>query len=402
MKKDKPKKRKKDIEDDEQNEEKENSLLKLKVQKKIPIEQNENIFLINNDILIVFKKESKNKKDINEIYEIYDGESYQKISNFTNPYKSSQISNIINLFSKESNIFSLATIVEREKKNILIFSFEIKDKKYQYKENQLIEIDFIPQLIELNDTSFLVLNKEKREIYIYQKKNSKNEKRNEIIKIPKELEIENLQSYFINKNNFILTDLKPDQESEEDATTFPLYIYNLNDFKFIRKENIQLSDDNCTYIEKVVICNYNDMNLFLAYNNNIALYNYKDKEIKHLTEEDDENIQIAFGLQFQNNILRIYGGNLMENKICLYDFKVNKDSIEFYSQSENIFDDLLLDEIDGQELGNIACDYFNKDLFSKNILVYDKDNLYVLSEKEIAKVKKSGSKKKAKSKSKNK
>jgi hypothetical protein len=292
--------------------------------------------------------------------------------------------------------------VEREKKNILIFSFEIKDKKYQYKENQLIEIDFIPQLIELNDTSFLVLNKEKREIYIYQKKNSKYEKRNEIIKIPKELEIENLQSYFINKNNFILTDLKPDQESEEDATTFPLYIYNLNDFKFIRKENIQLSDDNCTYIEKVVICNYNDMNLFLAYNNNIALYNYKDKEIKHLTEEDDENIQIAFGLQFQNNILRIYGGNLMENKICLYDFKVNKDSIEFYSQSENIFDDLLLDEIDGQELGNIACDYFNKDLFSKNILVYDKDNLYVLSEKEIAKVKKSGSKKKAKSKSKNK
>lgn len=402
MKKDKPKKRKKDIEDDEQNEEKENSLLKLKVQKKIPIEQNENIFLINNDILIVFKKESKNKKDINEIYEIYDGESYQKISNFTNPYKSSQISNIINLFSKESNIFSLATIVEREKKNILIFSFEIKDKKYQYKENQLIEIDFIPQLIELNDTSFLVLNKEKREIYIYQKKNSKYEKRNEIIKIPKELEIENLQSYFINKNNFILTDLKPDQDSEEDATTFPLYIYNLNDFKFIRKENIQLSDDNCTYIEKVVICNYNDMNLFLAYNNNIALYNYKDKEIKHLTEEDDENIQIAFGLQFQNNILRIYGGNLMENKICLYDFKVNKDSIEFYSQSENIFDDLLLDEIDGQELGNIACDYFNKDLFSKNILVYDKDNLYVLSEKEIAKVKKSGSKKKAKSKSKNK
>jgi hypothetical protein len=402
MKKDKPKKRKKDIEDDEQNEEKENSLLKLKVQKKIPIEQNENIFLINNDILIVFKKESKNKKDINEIYEIYDGESYQKISNFTNSYKSSQISNIINLFSKESNIFSLATIVEREKKNILIFSFEIKDKKYQYKENQLIEIDFIPQLIELNDTSFLVLNKEKREIYIYQKKNSKYEKRNEIIKIPKELEIENLQSYFINKNNFILTDLKPDQDSEEDATTFPLYIYNLNDFKFIRKENIQLSDDNCTYIEKVVICNYNDMNLFLAYNNNIALYNYKDKEIKHLTEEDDENIQIAFGLQFQNNILRIYGGNLMENKICLYDFKVNKDSIEFYSQSENIFDDLLLDEIDGQELGNIACDYFNKDLFSKNILVYDKDNLYVLSEKEIAKVKKSGSKKKAKSKSKNK
>ena len=402
MKKDKPKKRKKDIEDDEQNEEKENSLLKLKVQKKIPIEQNENIFLINNDILIVFKKESKNKKDINEIYEIYDGESYQKISNFTNPYKSSQISNIINLFSKESNIFSLATIVEREKKNILIFSFEIKDKKYQYKENQLIEIDFIPQLIELNDTSFLVLNKEKREIYIYQKKNSKYEKRKEIIKIPKELEIENLQSYFINKNNFILTDLKPDQDSEEDATTFPLYIYNLNDFKFIRKENIQLSDDNCTYIEKVVICNYNDMNLFLAYNNNIALYNYKDKEIKHLTEEDDENIQIAFGLQFQNNILRIYGGNLMENKICLYDFKVNKDSIEFYSQSENIFDDLLLDEIDGQELGNIACDYFNKDLFSKNILVYDKDNLYVLSEKEIAKVKKSGSKKKAKSKSKNK
>ena len=402
MKKDKPKKRKKDIEDDEQNEEKENSLLKLKVQKKIPIEQNENIFLINNDILIVFKKESKNKKDINEIYEIYDGESYQKISNFTNPYKSSQISNIINLFSKESNIFSLATIVEREKKNILIFSFEIKDKKYQYKENQLIEIDFIPQLIELNDTSFLVLNKEKREIYIYQKKNSKYEKRNEIIKIPKELEIENLQSYFINKNNFILTDLMPDQDSEEDATTFPLYIYNLNDFKFIRKENIQLSDDNCTYIEKVVICNYNDMNLFLAYNNNIALYNYKDKEIKHLTEEDDENIQIAFGLQFQNNILRIYGGNLMENKICLYDFKVNKDSIEFYSQSENIFDDLLLDEIDGQELGNIACDYFNKDLFSKNILVYDKDNLYVLSEKEIAKVKKSGSKKKAKSKSKNK
>ena len=402
MKKDKPKKRKKDIEDDEQNEEKENSLLKLKVQKKIPIEQNENIFLINNDILIVFKKESKNKKDINEIYEIYDGESYQKISNFTNPYKSSQISNIINLFSKESNIFSLATIVEKEKKNILIFSFVIKDKKYQFKENQLIEIDFIPQLIELNDTSFLVLNKEKREIYIYQKKNSKYEKRNEIIKIPKELEIENLQSYFINKNNFILTDLKPDQDSEEDATTFPLYIYNLNDFKFIRKENIQLSDDNCTYIEKVVICNYNDMNLFLAYNNNIALYNYKDKEIKHLTEEDDENIQIAFGLQFQNNILRIYGGNLMENKICLYDFKVNKDSIEFYSQSENIFDDLLLDEIDGQELGNIACDYFNKDLFSKNILVYDKDNLYVLSEKEIAKVKKSGSKKKAKSKSKNK
>jgi hypothetical protein len=402
MEKDKPKKRKDDAKDDQQNEEKESSLLKLKVQKKIPIKNNENIFLINNDILIVFKKENKNKKETSELYEIYDGESYQKISNFTNPYKSSQISNIINLFSKEPNIFSFATIVEKEKKNILIFSFEIKDKKYQYKENQLIEIDFIPQLIELNDTSFLVLNKEKREIYIYQKKNSKYEKRNEIIKIPKELEIENLQSYFINKNNFILTDLKPDQDSEEDATTFPLYIYNLNDFKFIRKENIQLSDDNCTYIEKVVICNYNDMNLFLAYNNNIALYNYKDKEIKHLTEEDDENIQIAFGLQFQNNILRIYGGNLMENKICLYDFKVNKDSIEFYSQSENIFDDLLLDEIDGQELGNIACDYFNKDLFSKNILVYDKDNLYVLSEKEIAKVKKSGSKKKAKSKSKNK
>lgn len=180
MKKDNPKKRKEDIEDDKQNEEKESSLLKLKVQEKIPIKHNENIFLINNDILIVFKKESKNKKDINELYEIYDGESYQKISNFTNPYKSSQKSNIINLFSKDSNIFSLATIVEKEKKNILIFSFEIKDKKYQFKQNQLIEIDFIPQLIELNDTSFLILNKEKQEIYIYQKEKEKYEKRKEI------------------------------------------------------------------------------------------------------------------------------------------------------------------------------------------------------------------------------
>ena len=176
---------------------------------------------------------------------------------------------------------------------------------------------------------------------------------------------------------------------------------NINDFKFIRKENITFSDENCTFIEKVAICNYNDTNLFLAYNNNIALYNYKDKEVKQIVEED-ENYQIAFGLQFQNNILRVYGGNLMENKICLFDFKINKDSAELYSQSENIFDDLQLDEIDGQELGNIACDYFNKDLFSKNILVYDKDNLYVLSEKEIEKVKKSGSKKKTKSKSKNK
>jgi len=401
MEKAKPKKRKRDDIEDEENEEKESALLKLNVQKKIPIKKNENIFLINNDILIVFKKEGKNKEELNELYEIYDGESYQKISNFTNPYKSSQVSNIINLFSKAPNIFSLATIVEKEKKNILIFSFEIKDKKYEFKENQLIEIDFIPQLIELNDTSFLVLNKDKKEIYIYQKKNSKYEKRKEIIEIPKDLETEGLQTYFINKNNFILTDLKPDQESEDDASLFPLYIYNINDFKFIRKEEINFSDENCTFIEKVAICNYNDTNLFLAYNNNIALYNYKDKEVKQIVEED-ENYQIAFGLQFQNNILRVYGGNLMENKICLFDFKVNKDSAELYSQSENIFDDLQLDEIDGQELGNIACDYFNKDLFSKNILVYDKDNLYVLSEKEIEKVKKSGSKKKTKSKSKNK
>jgi len=401
MKKDKPKKRKRDDIEEEENEEKESSLLKLNVQKKIPIKKNENIFLINNDILIVFKKEGKNKEELNELYEIYDGESYQKISNFTNPYKSSQVSNIINLFSKAPNIFSLATIVEKEKKNILIFSFEIKDKKYEFKENQLIEIDFIPQLIELNDTSFLVLNKDKKEIYIYQKKNSKYEKRKEIIEIPKDLETEGLQTYFINKNNFILTDLKPDQESEDDDSLFPLFIYNINDFKFIRKENITFSDENCTFIEKVAICNYNDTNLFLAYNNNIALYNYKDKEVKQIIEED-ENYQIAFGLQFQNNILRVYGGNLMENKICLFDFKINKDSAELYSQSENIFDDLQLDEIDGQELGNIACDYFNKDLFSKNILVYDKDNLYVLSEKEIEKVKKSGSKKKTKSKSKNK
>ena len=402
MKKDKPKKRKRDDIEEEENEEKESSLLKLNVQKKIPIKKNENLFLINNDILIVFKKEGKNKEELNELYEIYDGESYQKISNFTNPYKSSQKSNIINLFSKDSNIFSLATIVEKEKKNILIFSFEIKDKKYQFKQNQLIEIDFIPQLIELNDTSFLILNKEKQEIYIYQKEKEKYEKRKEIIKIPDDLEIENLQSYFINKNNFILTDLKPDQDSEEDASFFPLYIYNLNDFKLIRKENIELSDDNCTFIEKVAICNYNDENLFLAYNNNLALYNYKDKKIKQLSEEVDIKIEIAFGLQFKNNILRIYGGNLTENEICLCDFKVNKDSIKFSSQSENIFDDLLLDEIDGQELGNIACDYFNKDLFSKNILVYDKDNLYVLSEKELVKVKKSGIKKKDKSKSKNK
>ena len=401
MKKDKPKKRKRDDIEEEENEEKESSLLKLNVQKKIPIKKNENIFLINNDILIVFKKEGKNKEELNELYEIYDGESYQKISNFTNPYKSSQVSNIINLFSKAPNIFSLATIVEKEKKNILIFSFEIKDKKYEFKENQLIEIDFIPQLIELNDTSFLVLNKDKKEIYIYQKKNSKYEKRKEIIEIPKDLETEGLQTYFINKNNFILTDLKPDQESEDDDSLFPLFIYNINDFKFIRKENITFSDENCTFIEKVAICNYNDTNLFLAYNNNIALYNYKDKEVKQIVEED-ENYQIAFGLQFQNNILRVYGGNLMENKICLFDFKINKDSAELYSQSENIFDDLQLDEIDGQELGNIVCDYFNKDLFSKNILVYDKDNLYVLSEKEIEKVKKSGSKKKTKSKSKNK
>lgn len=403
MEKAKPKKRKRDDIEDEENEEKESALLKLNVQKKIPIKKNENIFLINNDILIVFKKEGKNKEELNELYEIYDGESYQKISNFTNPYKSSQVSNIINLFSKAPNIFSLATIVEKEKnkKNILIFSFEIKDKKYEFKENQLIEIDFIPQLIELNDTSFLVLNKDKKEIYIYQKKNSKYEKRKEIIEIPKDLETEGLQTYFINKNNFILTDLKPDQESEDDASLFPLYIYNINDFKFIRKEEINFSDENCTFIEKVAICNYNDTNLFLAYNNNIALYNYKDKEVKQIVEED-ENYQIAFGLQFQNNILRVYGGNLMENKICLFDFKVNKDSAELYSQSENIFDDLQLDEIDGQELGNIACDYFNKDLFSKNILVYDKDNLYVLSEKEKEKVKKSGSKKKTKSKGKNK
>ena len=401
MKKDKPKKRKRDDIEDEENEEKESALLKLNVQKKLPIKKNENIFLINNDILIVFKKESKNKEELNELYEIYDGESYQKISNFTNPYKSSQVSNIINLFSKAPNIFSLATIVEKEKKNILIFSFEIKDKKYEFKENQLIEIDFIPQLIELNDTSFLLLNKDKKEIYIYQKKNSKYEKRKEIIEIPKDLLTEGLQTYFINKNNFILTDLKPDQESEDDASLFPLFIYNINDFKFIRKEDINFSDENSTFIEKVAICNYNDTNLFLAFNNNIALYNYKDKKVKQIVEED-ENYQIAFGLQFQNNILRVYGGNLMENKICLFDFKVNKDSAELYSQSENIFDDLQLDEIDGQELGNIACDYFNKDLFSKNILVYDKDNLYVLSEKEKEKVKKSGSKKKTKSKSKNK
>ena len=401
MKKDKPKKRKEDVKDDQRNEEKESSLLKLKVQKKIPINNNENIFQINNDILIVFKKENKNKKESNELYEIYDGESYQKISNFTNPYKSSEISNIINLFSKEPNIFSLATIVEKEKKNILIFSFEIKDKKYQFKENQLIEVDFVPQLIELNDTSFLVLNKEKKELNIYQKKNSNYEKRKETIKIPSDLEIEDLQTYFINKNSFILTDLRPDQDSEEDASFLHLYIYNLKDFKFIRKESIKLSDDNCFNIEKVVICNYNDMNLLLAFNNNIALYNFKDKEIKQSTEVED-NFEIAFGCQFKNNILRIYGGNLMENKICLYDFKVNKDSIEFYSQSENIFDDLLLDEIEGQDLGNIACDYFNKDLFSKNILVYDRDNLYVLSEKELAKVKKSGSKKRTKSKKKNK
>ena len=401
MEKDKPKKRKDDAKDDQQNEEKESSLLKLKVQKKIPIKNNENIFLINNDILIVFKKENKNKKETSELYEIYDGESYQKISNFTNPYKSSQISNIINLFSKEPNIFSFATIVEKEKKKILISSFEIKDKKYQFKENQLIDIDFFPKLIELNDTSFLVLNKEKKEIYIYQKNNSTYEKRKEIIKIPSDLEIEDLQTYFINKNSFILTDLRPDQDSEEDASFLHLYIYNLKDFKFIRKESIKLSDDNCFNIEKVVICNYNDMNLLLAFNNNIALYNFKDKEIKQSTEVED-NFEIAFGCQFKNNILRIYGGNLMENKICLYDFKVNKDSFEFYSQSENIFDDLLLDEIEGQDLGNIACDYFNKDLFSKNILVYDRDNLYVLSEKELAKVKKSGSKKRTKSKKKNK
>ena len=403
MEKNKSKKRKKDIKDDEQqNEEKESSLLKLRVQKKIPIKGNENIFLINNDILIVFKKENKNKKEVNELYEIYDGETYQKISTFTNSYKSPKISNIINLFSKEPNILSLATLVEKEKekKNISIISFEIKDKKYQYKDNQLIEIDFIPKLIELNDTSFLVLNKEKKEIYIYQKKNSNYEKRKEIIKMPSDLEIEDLKAYFINKNNFILTDLKPDQDSEEDASLFHLYIYNLNDFKFIRKESITLSDDNCFNIEKVVICNYNDMNLLLAFNNNIALYNYKDKEIKQTTELE-ENFQIAFGAQFKNNTLRIYGGNLSENNICLYDFKVSKDSFEFYSQSENIFDDLLLDEIDGQELGNIACDYFNKDLFSKNILVYDKDNLYVLSEKEVEKVRKSGNKKKSKSKSKN-
>ena len=350
-------------------------------------------------------KRKAKKNEINELYEIYDGESYQKINTFTNSYKSPKISNIINLFSKEPNIFSFATIVEKEKdkkkNNISIFSFEIKDKKYQYKDNQLIEIDFVPKLIELNDTSFLVLNKEKKEIYVYQKNNSNYEKRKEIIKIPSDLEIEDLQTYFINKNNFILTDLKPDQDSEEDASLFPLYIYNLNDFKFIRKENIKLSDDNCFNIEKVVICNYNDMNLILAFNNNIALYNYKDKEIKQSTELE-ENFQIAFGSQFQNNKLRIYGGNLSENKICLYDFKVSEDSFELLSQTENIFDDLLLDEIDGQELGNIACDYFNKDLFSKNILVYDRENLYFLSEKEVEKVKKSGSKKKAKSKSKNK
>ena len=61
MEKDKPKKRKEDIKDKQQNEEKESSLLKLKVQNKIPIKDNENLFLINNDIIIVFKKESKKK-----------------------------------------------------------------------------------------------------------------------------------------------------------------------------------------------------------------------------------------------------------------------------------------------------------------------------------------------------
>jgi len=291
--------------------------------------------------------------------------------------------------------------VEKEKKNILIFSFEIKDKKYEFKENQLIEIDFTPKLIEFNETSFLVLNQEKKEVYIYQKNNSKYEKRKEIITVPEELVIKDLQSYIINKNNFILTDLIPDQESEDDASIFSLFIYNLADFKFIRKEDINLADDNCFNIEKVAICNYNDTSLFLAFNNNIALYNYKDKKLKQLREEIG-NYQIAFGAQFQNNILRIYGGHLEENEICLFDFKVNKESFEFYSQSENIFDDLKLDEIEGQELGNIACDYCNKDLFSKNILVYDRDNLYIVSEKEIEKVKISGSKKKSKSKNKSK
>ena len=60
-------------------------------------------------------KRKAKKNEINELYEIYDGESYQKINTFTNSYKSPKISNIINLFSKEPNIFSFATIVEKEK-----------------------------------------------------------------------------------------------------------------------------------------------------------------------------------------------------------------------------------------------------------------------------------------------
>ena len=208
---------------------------------------------------------------------------------------------------------------EKEKKSILIFSFEIKDKKYQFKENQLIETDFAPKLISLNDTSFLALNKEKKEINIYQKKNSNYEKRKEIIKVPNELEIDDLQSHVINKNNFILTDLKPDQESEEDASIFTFFIYNLEDFKFVRKEVINISEDNCFNIEKVVICNYDDMNLLLAFNSNISLYKYKEKEVTQSTE--DENFQIAFGAKYKDTILIIYGGDLNENKICLFDFR---------------------------------------------------------------------------------
>lgn len=159
--------------------------------------------------------------------------------------------------------------------------------------------------------------------------------------------------------------------------------------------------DDEIFVEKFILTKFDDDNLFLIFNNNILLYNFKNKKLEK-EFRDIEEFQIAFGAKFNNGILRIYCGHLEENKIFLCDYNATKDSIEFYSKSENIFDDLLLDEIEGQELGNIACNYFCDDLFSKNILLFDLENLYVLSDKEIPKIKKPGIKKKGNSKSKRK
>ena len=242
----KPIKRKKDVNEIEDNKEKEVSAFKLKVQKKISVKNSINIFLFNNNILLILEEEKEKdskEEEMKLLYEIYDGDSFKKLFTFKHKYLCHKKIETICL-NNEDNKNELVTPIKKDEINhLLIYSFEIENNEFNYKEIKLIKIDYIPILKYFNNNLFISINKNEKMIYVYKWEGNNCENIGIISNIDEKLNIDKIKPFIINKENFILTDNLSESSENKEEIIFPLFLYDMKDFKFIRKEIIVISNE---------------------------------------------------------------------------------------------------------------------------------------------------------------